>query len=52
METLFATKDAEAAVYAIEAAVNLCNSLACGDYATAILDAVALFGFGKNAIGA
>lgn len=43
-------KDAENAVYALEAAVNFCLSISTGDYATAALDLVYLAGFTRNAI--
>lgn len=47
---LIQLKDAEAAVYAIEAAVCLSQSIASGNYGQAILDAVSLFGWVKNTI--
>lgn len=47
---MFFLKDAEAAVYAIEAAVLLCGSLAEGNYAQAALDCISLIGWTKNTI--
>lgn len=48
MFTIF--KDAESAVYALEAAVHLFSSLSQGDYGQACLDAVSLCGWAKNAL--
>lgn len=42
-------KDAENAVYALEAAVNFCLSVSSGDYGTACLDLIYFVGFAKNA---
>lgn len=44
----FAPKDAEAAAYAIEAAVCLVTSIASSDYAQACVDAIALAGWVRN----
>lgn len=43
-------KDAEAAVYAIEAAVCLCENLAAGNFLGACIDCVTLIGWTKNAL--
>ena len=43
-------KDAENAMYALEAAVNFCLSISTGDYTTAALDFVYFAGFARNAI--
>lgn len=46
----FVIRDAEAAVYAIDAAVCLIHSVAAGDVFSAILDTVSLVGWVKNAL--
>jgi len=47
--TRFFVKDAEAAVYAIEAAVSFVNSVSAANHAQAALDFVAFVGWVKNA---
>jgi hypothetical protein len=43
-------KDAEAIVYAFEASVCFCTSVASGNYGQAALDFIMLAGWVKNAI--
>lgn len=47
---MFMIKDAEAAIYAIEAAVNLFTDISNGNYISACLNSVQLVGWFRNMI--
>ncbi|MCA1776073.1 MAG: hypothetical protein LC676_10820 [Loktanella sp.] len=51
MKIAFLIKDAEAAVYAVEAAVSLSDAAAAGDIAGITINLISLLGWTKNAMG-